>query len=78
MGCIGVKLMHPGRMSTLSMEEEEAGLKATWKEFDAAMRLAALGSKEVANPAGYMQQGQNVFLGVQTRSQYIHMIGERS
>ena len=69
---IGGKLMQPGRMSTLSMEEEEAGLKAKWKEFDAAMRLAAFGSKEVANPAGYMQQGQNVFLGVQTRSQYIH------
>ena len=70
--CIGGKLMQPGRMSTLSMEEEEAGLKAKWKEFDAAMRLAAFRSKEVANPAGYMQQGQNVFLGVQTRSQYIH------
>ena len=37
---IGGKLMQPGRMSTLSMEEEEAGLKAKWKEFDAAMRLA--------------------------------------
>ena len=48
-------------------------MKARWKEFDAALRLAAFGSKEVANPAEYMQQGQNVFMGVQTRSQYIHM-----
>ena len=42
-------------MSTLSMEEEEAGVKAYWKEFDAALRLAAFGSKEVANPAEYIR-----------------------
>ena len=51
---IGGKLMQPGRMSTLSMEEEEAGVKASWKEFDAALWLAAFGSKEVANPAEYI------------------------
>ena len=72
---IGGKLMQPGRMSTLSMEEEEAGVKATWMEFDAALWLAAFGSeadlvKVVADPAEFMLQRQNVVIGFQTRSQY--------
>ena len=44
---IGGKLIQPERMSTLSMEEEEAGVKAYWKEFDAALRLAAFGIKKL-------------------------------
>ena len=65
---IGGKLMQPGRMSTLSMEEEEAGVKATWKEFDAALWLAAFGSEEdlvkiVANPSEFMQQREGVVIG---------------
>jgi hypothetical protein len=65
---IGGKLMQPGRMSTLSMEEEEAGVKATWKEFDAALWLAAFGSQEdlakvVANPEEFIHQRGTVVIG---------------
>ena len=46
MASIGGKLMLPGRMSTLSMFEEEAGVKATWREFDAALSFAAFGDEK--------------------------------
>ena len=65
---IGGKLMQPGRMSTLSMEEEEAGVKATWKELDAALWLAAFGSEEellkvVASPAEFVMQREKCIVG---------------
>jgi hypothetical protein len=65
---IGGKLMQPGRMSTLSMEEEEAGVKATWKELDAALWLAAFGSEEdllkvVASPAEFVMQREKLIVG---------------
>ncbi len=52
----------------MSMEEEEEGVKATWKEFDAALWLAAFGSEEdlvkiVANPSEFMQQREGVVIG---------------
>ena len=60
--------MQPGRMSTLSMEEEEAGVKATWKELDAALWLAAFGSEEellkvVASPAEFVMQREKCIVG---------------
>ena len=65
---IGGKLMQPGRMSTLSMEEEEAGVKATWKEFDAAMWLAAFGEeadlqKLVSDPGEFIHGRHNTIIG---------------
>ncbi len=60
--------MQPGRMSTLSMEEEEAGVKATWRGFDGALWLASFGDaselvKVVADPAEFMQTRQDAVIG---------------
>ena len=60
----GGKLMLPGRMSTLSMLEEEAGAKATWRDFAAALWLAAFGDendseKVLASPIEFMETGRN-------------------
>ena len=65
---IGGQLMQPGRMSTLSMEEEEAGVKATWKEFDAALWLAAFGDEDdlvkvVADAGQFMEQRSSAVIG---------------
>ena len=65
---VGGKLMQPGRMTTLSMEEEEAGVKATWKEFDAALWLAAFGEEEdlmklVASPEEFITHREDTVIG---------------
>ncbi|CAE8629532.1 unnamed protein product [Polarella glacialis] len=65
---IGAKVLKPGRMSTLSMDEEEARVKAGWKDFDAAMWLAAFSpeaelEKWVANPGDFMERRHECFLG---------------
>ena len=65
---IGARLMQPGRMSTLSMEEEEARVKATWKDFDVALWLAAFGSEEelqkyVSDPVKFMQCREELIIG---------------
>ena len=64
----GGKLMQPGRMTTLSMEEEEAGVQATWKEFDACLWLAAFGEEEdlqrlVAQPGEFMENRESTIIG---------------
>ncbi|CAE8706526.1 unnamed protein product [Polarella glacialis] len=65
---IGAKVLKPGRMSTLSMDEEEARVKAGWKDFDAAMWLAAFSpeaelEKWVANPGDFMERRHECVLG---------------
>ncbi|CAE8634053.1 unnamed protein product [Polarella glacialis] len=65
---IGDKVLKPGRMSTLSMDEEEARVKAGWKDFDAAMWLAAFSpeaerEKWVANPGDFMERRHECVLG---------------
>ena len=66
---IGAKLMQPGRMSVLSMEEEEeARVKATWKDFDVVLWLAAFGSEEelekfVGSPQKFIEDRTEVVLG---------------
>ena len=65
---IGGKLMQPGRMTTLSMEEEEAGVQATWKQFDVCLWLAAFGEEEdlvrlVANPGEFMENRESAIIG---------------
>ena len=60
--------MLPGRMSILPMLEEEAGVKATWQEFDAALWVAAFCQKKdldkvVANPMEFMENTEKVVLG---------------
>ena len=44
---LGAKLLYPKRMSLLSMEEEEARVKASWMQWDCAMYVAAFGNHEV-------------------------------
>ena len=65
---IGAKLMQPGRMSVLSMEEEEARVKATWKDFDVVLWLAAFGSEEelekfVGSPQKFIEARSEVVVG---------------
>ena len=65
---IGAKLMQPGRMSVLSMEEEEARVKATWKDFDVVLWLAAFGSEEelekfVGCPSKFIEDRTEVVVG---------------
>ena len=65
---IGAKLMQPGRMSVLSMEEEEARVKATWKDFDVVLWLAAFGSEEelekfVGSPQRFIEARSEVVVG---------------
>ena len=65
---IGAKLMQPGRMSVLSMEEEEARVKATWKDFDVVLWLAAFGSEEelekfVGSPQKFIEDRTEVVVG---------------
>ena len=65
---IGAKLMKPGRMSVLSMEEEEQRVKATWRDFDAVLWLAAFGSEEdlakyVGCPQKFMEDRSEVIIG---------------
>ena len=43
---IGAKLMKPRRMTTLTMKEEKAGVKALWLEWDAALMV-----KDIQRPA---------------------------
>ena len=65
---VGGKLLQPGRMSTLSMLEEEARVKASWKDFDAALWLAAFGEVEdlakfVANPVEFSEERAKLVIG---------------
>ncbi len=65
---IGAKLLQPGRMSTLSMEEEEARVKATWRDFDVALWLAAFGSEEelekyVSSPVKFIEDREELIIG---------------
>ena len=60
--------MQPGRMSVLSMEEEEARVKATWKDFDVVLWLAAFGSEEelekfVGSPQKFIEDRTEVVVG---------------
>ena len=65
---IGAKSLQPGRLSALSMQEEEARVKNSWKDFDAALWVACFGSKEdlakfVANPVEFQNCRQKLVLG---------------
>ena len=60
--------MQPGRMSVLSMEEEEARVKATWKDFDVVLWLAAFGTEEelekfVGSPQKFIEDRRGVIIG---------------
>jgi len=65
---LGAKLLQPGRMSALSMQEEEARVKNSWKDFDAALWVAAFGTEEdlakyVANPIEFQSCRQQLVIG---------------
>ena len=62
------RMLQPGRMSTLSVEEEKARVKAGWQQFDHALHLAAFGSEEelgkyVANPGQLLQCKEDLVIG---------------
>jgi hypothetical protein len=66
---IEAKLLKPSRMSKLSMEEEEARVKATWQQFDHLLWVAAFGNEDVlrkyvADPAHWMQNREKVVVGM--------------
>jgi len=66
---IGAKLEKPSRMSKLTMEEEEARVKATWQQFDYMLHTAAFGSIEVlkkyiADPAHWMEHRGDIVVGM--------------
>ena len=65
---IGAKLLQPGRMSVLSMEEEEQRVKATWKDFDVALWLAAFGAEDVlekfvGSPQKFIEARSELIIG---------------
>ena len=66
---IGAKLEKPSRMSKLTMEEEEARVKATWQQFDYMMHVAAFGSietlkKYVSDPVHWIENRGSVVIGM--------------
>ena len=66
---IGAKLEKPSRMSKLTMEEEEARVKATLQQFDYMMHVAAFGSietlkKYVSDPVHWIENRGNVVIGM--------------
>jgi hypothetical protein len=65
---LGAKLLQPSRLSALSMQEEEARVKNSWKDFDAALWVACFGSEEdlakfVANPVEFQNCRHKLVIG---------------
>ena len=65
---LGAKLLKPGRLSALSMKEEEIRVKSSWRDFDAVLWIAAFGdeaevSKFVASPVEFQNCRQNLVIG---------------
>jgi hypothetical protein len=65
---LGARLLQPGRLCALSMQEEEARVKNSWKDFDAALWVACFGEAEdlakfVANPIEFQNCRQKLVIG---------------
>ena len=65
---VGGRLHTPGRLTQLTLQEEEQNVAETWLEFDAALQLAAFGTEEqlgkfVENPADFEQNRQDLTIG---------------
>ena len=66
---LGAKLLHPKRMSLLSMEEEEARVKQSWMAWDAAVNVAAFGTelelkKYLAAPESFIAARHQLVIGM--------------
>ena len=65
---VGGKLHRPGRLTQLTLQEEEQNVVKTWLEFDAALQLAAFGSEDelskyLANAADFVQHREDCIIG---------------
>jgi len=80
MASIGGQLMLPRRMSTLSAQEEDAGGKATSRELDATLWLAAFGDekeleKVLANPLDLIENREQLVVGFSDQTPALVKIG---
>ena len=89
---VGGKLHRPGRLTQLTLQEEEQAIMETWLEFDAALEVAAFGDEEqlakfVQNPVQFQQHRADCIIGwsdqipcwlKMTRGKQVYAASERS
>ena len=65
---MGAKMLAPGRLSALSMKEEEQRVKCSWRDFDSVLWVACFGetdqlAKFVANPVDFQSCRHQLVIG---------------
>ena len=89
---VGGKLHRPGRLTQLTLQQEEQAVMETWMEFDAALEVAAFGDQEqlakfVENPVQFEQRRADCIIGwsdqipcwlKMTRGKQVYAASERS
>ena len=89
---VGGKLHRPGRLTQLTLQQEEQAIMETWMEFDAALEVAAFGDQEqlakfVENPVQFEQHRADCIIGwsdqipcwlKMTRGKQVYAASERS